>query len=125
MATLGERIREARLSKELTQEALAELLGVARPTVTQWETGRREPDNVALLRSLAHHLGVSVDWLAGTPETNGEAEPQPEIRALLRSMKGLSEVERQDVLNYIAWKRAQARQKKQSPQERDGESDPL
>ena len=37
--TIGERIREARTAKGLTQEQLAEKLAVSGRTVSRWETG--------------------------------------------------------------------------------------
>ena len=36
---LGFRVRDARKAKHLTQEQLAEKLGVSRQAVTKWETG--------------------------------------------------------------------------------------
>jgi Predicted transcriptional regulator with C-terminal CBS domains len=40
---VGELIREARESRNLTQEALARMIGVTAPYVTQIESGRRVP----------------------------------------------------------------------------------
>lgn len=103
------------LSRGLTQEELAQRLGVTRPTVTQYESGRREPDNVTILKALAEALGVSVDWLTGMSEGSGAQQqppdPDPQVRAILRSMNGLGEAERAEILEYIAWKRAQKRRK--------------
>lgn len=45
--TIGELIRENRMRMKMTQEQLAEILGVARPTVTNWEA-----DNVVPVRSI-------------------------------------------------------------------------
>ena len=41
---LGESLLNARKSKGLTQEAVAEKLGVSRQTVSKWETGETLPD---------------------------------------------------------------------------------
>ena len=38
MASIGEQIREARKTKGLTQDALAEALNVSRSTVANWES---------------------------------------------------------------------------------------
>lgn len=119
-ATLGERLRNLREAAGWTQIELAARLGVANSTVSQYEGDRRVPDADTLLR-FAHLYKVSLDYLLGNEEVPA---PDPQYRAILRSMNGLTEAERQDVLDFIAWKQAQARQKKQS-QERDGESDPL
>lgn len=61
---LGENIRRARLSRGLTQGALAEALGVSDRAVSRWETGAASPD-VTLLTRLALTLGTSADALLG------------------------------------------------------------
>lgn len=46
--TLGEQIRSAREAKNLSQEALAEHLGVSRQAVSKWENGTSEPSTTNL-----------------------------------------------------------------------------
>lgn len=61
---MPQRIRDARKAKGLTQEALAEILGVERPAISQWETGKTnvDPKN---MKNLADALSVSVAYLSG------------------------------------------------------------
>lgn len=47
---LGNRIRDARLQADLTQEKLAELVGVDRTTVQNAESGKVDPKFSLLLR---------------------------------------------------------------------------
>ncbi len=61
--TMGENIRQARMQARLSQEKLAELVGVSRQAVTKWEKGQSEPSCENLLR-LAEVLGVQVSDLA-------------------------------------------------------------
>ena len=42
--SLGNKIRELRLHKQLTQEQLAQRLGISNKTVSKWETGKCMPD---------------------------------------------------------------------------------
>ena len=65
--TLGERIKEARLRKRLTQKQLAKLLNVTDATVNRYEKNVRKPD-AEMLKRIAEILGVSVDYLLGTEE---------------------------------------------------------
>ena len=58
----GKFIAERRKEKSLTQEQLAEKLGVSGKAVSKWETGRGLPE-VGLLLPLCHELGVSVNEL--------------------------------------------------------------
>lgn len=75
---MGERIREMRKSKSLTQEALAQAVGVSIQAVSKWETGQSLPD-VTLLSVIADYFDISVDALFGRA-----ADPvQPEAKAAL------------------------------------------
>ena len=60
--TLGEKLKEARKQASLSQEQLAEKLGVSRSAVAKWETGNGIPD-VGNLKVIAQLLNVSVDYL--------------------------------------------------------------
>lgn len=59
---IGTTILAARRAKGLTQEALAELVGVSAAAVSKWETGASYPD-ITLLPPLARALGLTVDAL--------------------------------------------------------------
>ena len=73
--TLGERIRAARQAAGLSQEKLAERLGLTRQAVTKWETGQSAPSTENLLR-LAEVLGVPMTALLGAsaPEQQLQAD---------------------------------------------------
>jgi DNA-binding XRE family transcriptional regulator len=61
-----------RTLRRVTQQELAEALGVTRHTVTNWETGRSVPTlTIAQTRKLCEVLGVTFDQL---PDNFG---PQP------------------------------------------------
>ena len=61
---LAGNISRYRKDLSLTQEALADRLGITFQAVSKWETGQSVPDTV-LLPTLAHALNVSVDKLLG------------------------------------------------------------
>lgn len=60
--TIGKRIAALRREKGLTQDNLAELLGVSPQAVSKWENDLTCPD-ISLLPRLARELGISVDEL--------------------------------------------------------------
>ena len=60
--TFGERLKTCRKAKGLTQQALAEKIGVSDKTVSRWESDGGYPD-VPTLVPLARALGVTVDEL--------------------------------------------------------------
>ena len=60
----SENLRKARIEKKLTQQQVADLLGVAKSTYCQYETGASEP-NILRLKNLAKILGINIDTLLG------------------------------------------------------------
>lgn len=69
--TFGERLKEARLKKKLTQEELAKQIGVAKSTLTGYEKGNREPDFFKI-QKLTSILDVNADYLLGVEDTSLE-----------------------------------------------------
>lgn len=72
---LSEKIYACRKKAGLSQEALAEKLGVSRQAVSKWETGEAVPELEKLLR-LSQAFGVSTDWLLSEEEPeDGGCDP--------------------------------------------------
>lgn len=67
------RIKEVRLSKNIQQKELASLVGIAANTLSQYESGKREPD-LAMLQKIADALMVSTDYLLGRTDQNYVAQ---------------------------------------------------
>jgi len=79
---LGNRIKENRQKTGMSQEKLAELVGVSRQAVTKWESGQSAPGTENLFR-LAEIFGVKVDDLLET-ETSERHSTAEEIYYLYR-----------------------------------------
>ena len=76
---LSERILSLRTRMGLSQEDLAEKLGVSRQSVSKWETGQSVPDLDKLIK-LADLFGISVDELVREGERPQPPEPpQPQV----------------------------------------------
>lgn len=60
--SFADTLRQLRKKKDLSQQQLAELLFVERSSLASWESGRRIPDTVLLLR-IARTLDVDVSLL--------------------------------------------------------------
>ena len=60
----GEKLKELRIEKGLSQRKLGEIFNVCNQTVSFWESGSREPD-MDMLVEIAEYFGVSVDFLLG------------------------------------------------------------
>lgn len=61
--TLGERISDARHNKGLTQEELAEKVGISRQSIYKYEADLTEP-RLLIITCISDVLGVSIDYLA-------------------------------------------------------------
>jgi transcriptional regulator with XRE-family HTH domain len=59
---IGEVIRKYRKERDLTQEEMANCLGVTAPAVNKWENGNSMPD-ILLLAPIARLLGISLETL--------------------------------------------------------------
>lgn len=68
MENMSDRIRQRRKELKLTQQALAELAGVNRVTVTGWESGEYQPNGMNIL-ALCDALSCDPLWLAGDAKT--------------------------------------------------------
>ena len=67
----GENLKKLRKEQELTQETLADFLGVSFQAVSKWERGETYPD-ITILPAISSFFGVSVDDLIGVSKTNND-----------------------------------------------------
>lgn len=79
--TLGQAIQYYRKRQGLSQEALAELVGVSRQAVSKWELDDATPE-VAKLKALAAVFGITVDQLLSEeiPTPPSAEEPEPTVQ---------------------------------------------
>ncbi len=62
--TIGEKIRELRRKSDITQEKVADYLGISFQSVSKWENGTALPD-ISYVIPLANFFGVTTDELLG------------------------------------------------------------
>ncbi|HQU67149.1 MAG TPA: helix-turn-helix transcriptional regulator [Albidovulum sp.] len=102
VATLGDRLTDARIATGMSQKELAERLGVRARTVRQWEEDAKEP-RANRLQMLAGMLNVSLMWLLtgeglglpspeDRPAQSGEAEAlMGDLREMRKTVGALTE----------------------------------
>ena len=83
MKHFGERLKKLRRDKDITQDTLAEYLGISYQAVSKWENNTGYPD-ISLLPAIAGFFGVSADYLLGIEQENSEERIQ---RALQEAQK--------------------------------------
>ncbi len=74
---LGRNISEKRKSLGMTQEELADKLGVSPQAVSKWENNLSCPD-IALLPEISKLFNTSIDELLGVTPINEKVEPEKE-----------------------------------------------
>ncbi len=83
---LGEVIRTHRKEKKMTQEEMANILGVTAPAVNKWENCNSYPD-IMLLAPIARLLGISTDTLLSYRDDLTKGEVDQIISKLNSKMK--------------------------------------
>jgi transcriptional regulator with XRE-family HTH domain len=94
---MGARLRQAREYLGLSQEAVAEALGVPRASVSAMESGRRKVSSLEL-RDLARLYKRPLDWFY-----DSDAEPIAEdetVSALFRATRNLNQEDKKQVLRF-------------------------
>lgn len=104
--TIGERIREARTAKGLTQEQLAEQVHVTKQAVYKYETGIVTNIPLDKLECIAACLGVAPSYLAGWQGSPAGAELdaliQDEPIAAYQNLKDqLTQADKEDIARLI------------------------
>lgn len=87
---LAERIQDLRKAKGISQEELAERMGVSRQAVSKWESAQSIPDIEKILL-LSDHFNVTTDFLLKGTETGQECkeEKRTEIAGTRKNVSGI------------------------------------
>ena len=84
--TIGDNIRRYRKELGLTQDQLADKLGVTYQSVSRWENGSTYPD-IEFLPAIANAFSITIDRLLGMPEAEKEQQAEEAFDDLCRECK--------------------------------------
>lgn len=84
--TIGERIRQVRKFKDLTQQKFADSLGMKQNTVATYEMGRTNPSDPAI-KSICREFGVNEEWLRSGEGEMFAPAPTSALDALAQEQK--------------------------------------
>ena len=100
LKALGSRIAELRREQGLSQQALADELGVAQQTLAHYEVGRaRMP--VSLLPQLARFFGVGTDDLLGVRSAASKRGPAPKLQQHMQRISRLPKTQQRFVMQML------------------------
>ncbi len=83
---LAENIARLRRERGMTQESLAEMIGVSSQTISKWENSATWPD-VALLPVIADVFGVTIDALYGREDERRAIHPDKAIDQVIEAVR--------------------------------------
>ncbi len=85
----GNKIKKARIQKNISQVQLAELIGTSQAMITAYENGKRTP-KIETLERIAAALDINVFTLLPSSISKGSIMPTQEERALLAAVSDLN-----------------------------------
>lgn len=115
MPSFGERLRELRLNRDITQEELAGHFGLHKTRISQYELNKRQADD-EMKKKLAQYFDVSLDYLMGKSNIKESADKlvKTDIRNIQETTialhsdhdyEDLPEEARKEVDNFIEYVR--------------------
>lgn len=97
---LGSRVAALRAEEGLSQQAVADELGIPQQTYAHYETGRiRMP--ASLLPKLARLFGVAVDELVGLQNGAGKRGPTPKLQQQIEKLSRLPKAQQKFVMKML------------------------
>ena len=93
-------LRELRKQRGLTQQQLADMVGVLNVSISNYERGAQMPD-ILTLKKIANVLGVSTDVLLGLDSPEKETPQTLEARSVSFAMDSLPKEQRELILNMV------------------------
>lgn len=97
--TTGKFLARKRKEKNLTQEQLAEKIGVSNKTISKWETGKCMPD-YAVVKSLCEELEITVAELMDGEEAEEKSVRSYDEDQIMDLLRRTQELEKQQKLLY-------------------------
>ena len=76
--TIADRIQSLRKAKGISQEELADQVGVSRQAISKWESEQSCPD-IDKIILLSDYFGVTTDYLLKGIETKSDASEKPDV----------------------------------------------
>jgi transcriptional regulator with XRE-family HTH domain len=99
---MGERLRELRLKRKISQEEVARHIGITRSAYSHYEINNRQPVYETLIK-LAAYFDVSLDYIIGgtTSLPRGENTVTPDNRELLSLFQHMSQEQKKKSILLI------------------------
>jgi len=98
---IGDRLKQARTTKKLSQRQLASIINVKHNSICDWEKNRHEPDTEQIKR-LCDVLGIDPNWLYGEEHSSLVRESSAEYY-LTENGEELPKEAKKELDNFIEY----------------------
>lgn len=97
----ADKLKQLRMEKHLTQQQLADTLGVSRSAIAMWERGEREP-NFETAEAIADAFNIRLDMLIGQAQINDYFNElkRNQLKKALFGTEKISDEKLDEVLEY-------------------------
>jgi len=110
---IGSRIKKLRIESKMTQQELAEAIGITTSSVSNYERNKDIPSDKVKI-SLARHFNVSLDYLIGIID---DTVPPYNVRTFVLlpfELYGNEEILLSNFIDFLNWKRTLANTQKET-----------
>jgi transcriptional regulator with XRE-family HTH domain len=117
--TFGQKLKQLRIDKSLTQSELADKLNLSKANISKYESDDIEP-NLQTLTSISKLFNVSIDYLLKNSSDVQEESlsldeelqqllNDPDTLVAFKDFKNLSDSDKQEIINFIKFKKQQSK----------------
>lgn len=93
---IGNKLKQLRTVKRMTQEELANIVEVSPSTIQKWESDKADPNTGTLIK-IAQTFGVSLDYLFGFQDDKKTTESF----LLIEKIESLDEAQKNEVSRFV------------------------
>lgn len=100
--SIGERLRELRLRRKISQEEVARHIGITRSAYSHYEINNRQPVYETLIK-LSAYFDVSLDYIIGGITTKAKPDQgvSPDAREILTLFQLMSQEQRKKSIHLM------------------------
>ncbi|QHW34445.1 helix-turn-helix transcriptional regulator [Paenibacillus rhizovicinus] len=98
--TMGDRLRELRLRKNISQEEVARQIGITRSAYSHYEINNRQPV-YETLKKLAVLFNVSLDYIIGGEPVKPDTPVSPEAIEIIKILNGMDQERRKQSIDRM------------------------
>ncbi|GGF89384.1 helix-turn-helix domain-containing protein [Paenibacillus abyssi] len=98
--TMGDRLRELRLKKSISQEEVARQIGITRSAYSHYEINNRQPVYETLIK-LAALFDVTLDYIIGGESSKQENTIMPDTIEIIRLLNNMDHDKRKRSIDQM------------------------